>query len=94
MCAPLAARAGTRIMRVRRPWPCQRESVGQRKRCLEQRERGHGGIPTAKWRTVSSFDPTDFVAVLQAIVDVTIFRTIGVSPGRALVQPATPTANP
>ena len=29
MCAPLAARARTRIMRVRRPWPCQRESVGR-----------------------------------------------------------------
>ena len=26
--------------------PCQRESVGRRERCLEQRERGHGGIPS------------------------------------------------
>ena len=28
------------------PWPCQRESVERRKRCLEQRERRYGGIPT------------------------------------------------
>ena len=35
-------------MRVRRPWPCQRESVGQRESCLEQRERGHDGIPIAR----------------------------------------------
>ena len=29
------------------PWPCQRESVERRKRCLEQRDRRYGGIPTS-----------------------------------------------
>ena len=56
MCAPLAARAGTRSMRVRRPWPCQRESVGRRERCLQQRERGHGRIP--RWLLVTTTCPS------------------------------------
>ena len=49
-----AARAGIRTMRVQRPRPCQRGSVGRRKCCLEQRERGPGGIPNHPFMSTST----------------------------------------
>ena len=45
---------GIRTMRVQRPRPCQRESVGRRECCLEQRERGHGGIPNHPFMSTST----------------------------------------
>ena len=51
-------------MRLQRPWPCQRESVGQRKRCLEQRDRA-----TAQFRPGAlNTDADDYLWLTQMLI--------------------------